>query len=233
MDNRSFWNHRYATLPQLGSGPGSRGYAANYKNAVIRAMIEGGEIDTILDIGCGDLCWLDDQITQSCSYVGCDISEVAIDKNVAAYPSARFFVHDIVAAPVGQTADLVVCFDVLIHQIARAAFSTALTNILAAVGRIALLSYQTPPLADGRFPPPASLDLANADSGVIALEERFARMVAEELPADRPTMETAFHSALPDFVRSLRDDMEVRAIGRYRHQTIYEITRRGVDTRHR
>jgi len=232
MDNRSFWNHRHTTLPQLGSGPGSRGYAAVYKNECIHAVIQGGGIHSILDIGCGDLCWLDDQIAQSCNYVGCDISEVAIAKNAAAHPSVRFFVHDIVAAPVGHTADLVVCFDVLIHQIVRATFSTALTNILAAIGKVALLSYRTPPLGNGQFPPPASLDLANADSCVIALEERFVRMVAEELPSNRPAMETAFHGPLPELIRSLRDDMEARAVGQYRNQTIYEI-RPGLDIQHR
>jgi hypothetical protein len=223
MDNRSFWNHRYVTLPQLGSGPGSRGYAADYKNKLIHARIQSGGIHSIFDIGCGDLCWLDDDILLSCAYSGFDISEVVIAKNSALHPSVRFTVHDITIAPLGATADLVVSFDLLIHQVEQSMFSAALTNILAAIGKVGFLSYRTPPLANEHFPKTASLDRAHASAAAIALEEQFIRMMSEELPSDCPTMETAFHGALPELIRLVREDMEARDIGQYRNQTIYEV----------
>jgi hypothetical protein len=223
VDNQSFWNHRYRTMPQLGSGPGSRGYAASYKNDLIHAVVRGEGIRTLFDIGCGDLCWLDDHIARSCSYVGYDISEVVVARNAATCPYARFIVHDITAAPIGSTADLVVSFDVLIHQIERKKFTAALTNILSAIGKVGLISYRTPPLAGGQFPPTASVDPATAHPSLVAKEEKFIRMVNEELPADRPKMETAFHGPLADLIRGLDDNFEARSIGEYRNQTIYDI----------
>ena len=204
-----------------GSGPGSRGYAAAYKNTVIRRVIQEDAIRTIFDIGCGDLCWLDNQIAQSCGYVGFDISEVVIAKNAAANPSLRFLVHDIAAAPIiGETADLVVSFDVLIHQIERATFLVALTNILAGARKLALVSYLTPPLADGSVPSLATFDPTNPDFAT--LEERFLGTLAD-LPSDYPTAKTAFHGPLPDFVASLGADFQTEPVGQYRRQTIYAI----------
>jgi hypothetical protein len=223
VDNRSFWNIRYVTLPQLGSGQGSRGYAAAFKNALIHATIQSEEIHSIFDIGCGDLCWLDDRILKSCNYVGFDISEVVVEKNIASHPTTRFEHCDITATSIGAIADLVVSFDVLIHQIERPKFLVALMNILAAVGKVGLLSYMTPPLPDGSCPTPASLDRTSASPDVIALEDQLFKMLNEELPPDRPAMATTFHGPLPDIIRSLRHDMVVREVGRYRHHTVYEV----------
>ena len=115
MDNRSFWDKRYSVAPQLGSGRGSRGYAAVRKNELVRRAIREHKITSILDVGCGDLCWLDGEIA-----------------------------------------------DMLAH-----------------------------------------------------------------LPRERTYASIAFHGPLPDFVRSIRDDLQAEPIGRYRWQTVYEIMRRG------
>lgn len=228
MDNQAFWNHRYRTLPQLGSGPGSRGYAALYKNALVHDFILKGGVRSILDIGCGDLCWLDDRITRACTYIGADISEVVIRNNAAAHPGLRFLLHDIADGPIGLTADLVVSFDVLIHQTDRPTFVDAIKNTLGAMRNLALVSYFTPPLADGTFPPAATLDRGVADAGMIAEEERFQHLLSE-LPSNRPKGETAFYGPLSALIGDSRPDLETRAVGKYRLQTIYAITRRQSD----
>ncbi|MGI8570940.1 MAG: class I SAM-dependent methyltransferase [Methylocella sp.] len=223
MDNRSFWDKRYAAFPQLGSGPGSRGYAAVRKNELVRRAIQEHKITSILDIGCGDLCWLDDEIADACVYFGCDISEIIIERNTARHvgvTSPRFAVHDIAAEPLTTTADLLICFDVLIHQIDRAKFDYALRNIVSAIRKVALVSYLTPPSLDGTPPTEAAI-LPEMQQ----LENEFADMLAH-LPRERTYASVAFHGPLPGFVKSFRDDLQAEPIGRYRFQTVYEITPR-------
>jgi SAM-dependent methyltransferase len=223
LDNAVFWNDRYRLFPQLGAGPGSRGYAACYKKALVKQVIIRYAVRSIVDIGCGDLCWLDQEILQGRRYVGLDVSTVAIERAKAAYPSLQFAVFDVTAQPVGFESDLVVGFDVLIHQTDIRAFRAALGNMLAAIGRIGLVSYATPPLKDGGFPPPAALDPVAADAAEIASETRFQEMLTRERASDFPSAATVFHGPLPTAVAALRQDLEVFAAGRYRYQTVYAI----------
>jgi hypothetical protein len=58
------------------------------------------------------------------------------------------------------------------------------------------------------------------------LENEFTDMLAH-LPRERTYASIAFHGPLPDFVRSIRDDLQAEPIGRYRWQTVYEIMPRG------
>jgi hypothetical protein len=209
-------------FPQLGSGPGSRGYAALYKNRLVKTAIKQFDISSIVDIGCGDLCWLDWEILTSCSYVGLDISTVAIERATAAYPSLLFAVYDVTGHPLDIKCDLVVSFDVLIHQTDAHLFYVALGNLLAAIGKVGLVSYITPPLPDGSFPPPATLDPALADAPAGQAERTFCRMIAR-LSDNLPRAETGFHQPLPIAVTARRGDLDVSVVGHYRHQTIYAI----------
>ncbi len=222
MDNAKFWDDRYRSFPQLGSGPGSRGYAASCKNRLVKAVIKQVGISSVVDIGCGDLCWLDREVLESCSYVGLDISAVAIERAKALYPALQFSVYDVTTQPLNIRGDLVVSFDVLIHQIEPHLFRLALGNILAAIGRIGLVSYVTPPMSDGRFPPPASLDPASSSSAELERERAFCQMT-EGLPQNLPRAQTAFHQPLPLAVATLRDDLDVSVAGCYRYQTVYAI----------
>ena len=223
MDNSEFWNERYRLFPHLGSGPGSRGYASSYKNTLVKKLIIQHEIRSIVDVGCGDLCWLDQHVLEGCRYVGLDISTVAIERARAAYPYLQFAVFDVTAQPVGIESDLVVSFDVLIHQIDTRNFETALSNILAAIGNIGLLSYMTPPMEDGGFPPPATLDPTVAGADEVESENRFQEMMTRERTYDFLRAATAFHGALPAAIAALRPDLEVSVAGQYRYQTVYAI----------
>lgn len=223
MNNAEFWNERFCRFPQLGAGPGSRGYAAIYKNALVKQVTIQHDIRSIVDIGCGDLCWLDQKILKHCSYLGLDISTIAIDKARAAYPSLQFAAFDVTAQPVGFHSDLVVSFDVLIHQVDIQLFEAGLGNILAAIGKIGLVSYLTPPMKDGSFPPPATFDPTVAGAAEIESECRFQEMMAARLFSNLPMAATAFHEPLPAAVAALRPDLRVSTVGRYRHQTVYAI----------
>jgi hypothetical protein len=162
-------------------------------------MIQQG-LHSIVDIGCGDVCWLDQDILKGCSYLGLDISTVAIEQAKAAHPFLQFAVYDVTAQPVGVESDLVVGFDVLIHQIDFRSFRVALGNMLAAIRKIGLIAYRTPPMVDGSFPPPATIDPVAADAAEIESEREFQQMMGGFLPifpSPRLSFMNHYHSLSP------------------------------------
>ncbi len=113
FDNQSFWDYRYSTNPELGSGIGSRKNIAKYKLEVLKnCNIEASE--SILDIGCGDLEII--KHLKLKNYHGVDISNEALMLASRKMPSGHFyhFEDDFNAIPTART---VLCFDVLIHQV--------------------------------------------------------------------------------------------------------------------
>jgi SAM-dependent methyltransferase len=216
MDNRTFWNERYESLPGLGSGPGSRAYAAWLKQRLIEATIAQHGVRSVLDIGCGDMYWMPAQPGAGVAYTGVDISDVIVARNRERFPRAEFVLHDIVAAPLQRSADLVVCFDVLIHQLDAGQFQAALRNVLATIRTTGLISYITPDGA-GAPPPPGTPAQVLRDE---------ARLVEFLETAEFPRAPTAFHGALPEHIAQLLPQAAVGIAGHYPAQTIYEITLR-------
>jgi len=108
--NALFWDFRYATHPERGSGLGSRGEHLLTKRALLRRHgLE--DFASVLDVGCGDLHVLGGM--NLTGYLGIDISAEAVEKARALRPDWEFAVHagqDIAAR------EAVVCLDVLIHQ---------------------------------------------------------------------------------------------------------------------
>jgi hypothetical protein len=110
FNTRLFWDLRYARFPERGSGVGSRGQNLSYKRELLRS--EGAEdAQSVLDVGCGDL-----EVVRSLqlhNYVGIDRSESSLAKAAAARPEWTF--RRAPAADVSP-AELVLCFEVAIHQ---------------------------------------------------------------------------------------------------------------------
>jgi SAM-dependent methyltransferase len=215
MDNQNFWNERYRRLPELGSGPGSRAYAAWIKQRLIRDVVAKHRIRSILDIGCGDLCWLREDLIEGVAYCGCDISDVIVERNRARFPQLDFLLHDVASAPLRHTAELIVCFDVLIHQIELEAFRRALRHVLAAVSHIGLISYLTPGGASAPVMP-------DAPAEVLLEEAELMRLLQDP---GFPRAQTAFHGDLIQQIGRIAPDVGARAVGAYPAQTIYEVTR--------
>lgn len=144
FDNREFWNRRYATDPEKGSGPGSRCENLALKNELIKNTVEKYEIETILDIGCGDIAILEG--LQIGSYTGVDISDLIVERNKKLRPEWRFMHADVAdSATELPSADLVLCLDVLIHQKSRSAYEQVLRRAIAAARRLVLVSgYNAP-----------------------------------------------------------------------------------------
>lgn len=147
FDNRDFWNDRYATNMELGSGIGSRNEIALYKRAIMQELITGDNPQTLLDVGCGDI-EIVRGLTYGGSYLGIDISDVVVERNRALMPHWSFESGNFVdMARNGELAsDLVVCCDVLIHQHDREEYRALVAGLVANTRRIGFITaYDGPP----------------------------------------------------------------------------------------
>ena len=214
MDNRKFWNERYHSLPSLGSGPGSRAYAAWIKRRLITEHVATRGVRSILDLGCGDMYWMAEVPIGGVTYTGVDISDVIVDRNRARLPQFEFLLHDFAAAPLGRSADLVLCFDVLIHQLAPEQFRATLRNVLASVGGVALISYLTANASAGSQLPETPQEIRQDEQELLDFLHT----------ATFPRAATAFHGDLALEIPKLMPHANVGIVGWYPYQTIYEVT---------
>ena len=223
MNNRDFWNARYRTLPWLGSGPGSRGVGQHYKAYLLQNVLRKNRIESIVDVGCGDMCWLrTDRLSAGTfggiRFVGLDISEVAVQMNRQRFPALEFEIHDLSRKPLPEQVDLLLCFDVLIHQTSREQFTRCLNHLLDGIVRHALVSYKNPsrpgtaikPCFDGFDP---------------AVEATFRQSLAELRKKEQhPTGTTAFFGNLPELISELSNRHRVTHVGDYNFQSVYEVS---------
>lgn len=111
FDNRVFWNARYALFPDLGSGIGSRGRTLEDKRALLCPFANA--FRSTIDIGCGDL-----EVSRGLpfqDYLGVDVADQALAIAREKEPGRAFVtMGEFVSG--SQSADLVMCLDVLIHQ---------------------------------------------------------------------------------------------------------------------
>jgi hypothetical protein len=136
FDNRSFWNHRYAHHPALGSGQGSRGEPLEQKRALLAAVIP--EDISVLDWGCGDL-----ETTRNLpcrDYVGVDLSIEALQIAAAKQPSWAFATPAEFDTRDDGRYDVVLCLDVLIHQPDPAGYRALVRRLLGQARRGALIA---------------------------------------------------------------------------------------------
>jgi len=146
FDNASFWTERYLGNPGLGSGLGSRAASRALKTALIRHTLEREHSGSVLDIGCGDLASV--AALPLADYTGIDIAETVIEANAVRRPSWKFLAGDFLKLRDQHRlrADLVLCFDVLIHQHEFAVYEAFVRAIVASCASVALVgAFQTPP----------------------------------------------------------------------------------------
>ena len=224
MDNRAFWNERYRTLPWLGSGPGSRGIAQQYKASLLEKALLKNDITSVVDVGCGDLCWLrTDRLSaddlEGIRYVGLDISEAAVEANRRTFPSLEFELYDLGRDPLPIHADLVLCFDVLIHQTSREQFTTCLNHLLDGIERHALVSYMNP-VRPGK----AIMPHLEALDSALEAESEFRQFLAElKARVKYPKGTTTNFGELPCLISALSARHTAAHVGNYDFQSIYEV----------
>jgi 2-polyprenyl-3-methyl-5-hydroxy-6-metoxy-1,4-benzoquinol methylase len=125
-DNRNFFSNIYRDnlwcSTHSRSGPGSEGLFADQKTACISSLLQELDIRTILDIGCGDLHWMQQLANSLDQYLGVDIVPELIAHNNARYASSqvRFMDTDLTqmrnhAEPTNISWDLVLCLDIFGH----------------------------------------------------------------------------------------------------------------------
>lgn len=112
FDNATFWNARYASFPEIGSGIGSRGTVLERKRKILYAALAQRHDPSILDVGCGDI-EATRQLTVT-QYTGIDISAEAVRICRAKRSDWNFVEGDPLTLDL-MPADVVLCLDVLIH----------------------------------------------------------------------------------------------------------------------
>jgi hypothetical protein len=116
FDNRVFWELRYEHFPERGSGLGSRGDNLLYKRQLLKEQgVESAA--SVLDYGCGDLEVVKELAIRR--YVGIDQSSMALAVARRARPDWDFC---LTPGPESQPAEMVLCFELLIHQETEAAY---------------------------------------------------------------------------------------------------------------
>lgn len=81
----------------------------------VQALINKYNIDSIIDLGCGDCAWQPRCFTHvRLRYTGVDCVKELVDNNIKRFPAATF-VHSPIERTLRWDQDLVVCRDVLVH----------------------------------------------------------------------------------------------------------------------
>ena len=147
FDSRVFWDLRYSRFPERGSGVGSRGENLDYKRTLLAS--EGIETATsILDVGCGDL-----EVIKSFklrNYLGLDVSPAAIERARLARPDLTFQVMTDFGALDFPSAELVLCFEVVIHQPSRSEYLSLISTLARATERTLLISGHEQDIYDAK-----------------------------------------------------------------------------------
>jgi SAM-dependent methyltransferase len=141
FDNRRFWEERYTTNPELGSGAGSRGEFLDYKKELLSRLIATFDVRSILDVGCGDIKVVKD-LDFTGEYTGIDISPTIIVRNRKLCPTWTFIEGDFleVVRHERPVADLVIGYSVLIHQHDYNAYREFARELVDAARVVALLN---------------------------------------------------------------------------------------------
>jgi hypothetical protein len=134
FDNKLFWEMRYANFSERGSGVGSRGDNLEYKRKLL--IEQGGEqARSVLDVGCGDL-----EVVKALNlrgYVGLDQSTKTLEIAKRARPDWTFLQAP---CPRASPAELVLCFEVLIHQQSLTAYRELISYLAEKTQSVLLVS---------------------------------------------------------------------------------------------
>ncbi len=132
-----YWDNRYAGGGS--SGAGSAGRLAEFKAKVLNEFVEGHDVRTVLELGCGDGAQL--ELARYPSYVGIDVSQTAIDlcrRRFAGDRSKRFFHAEEREAYEG-TYDLVLSLDVIFHLVEDAVYERYMAELQRHAGKYVII----------------------------------------------------------------------------------------------
>ncbi|GAB1855744.1 hypothetical protein MHTCC0001_05780 [Flavobacteriaceae bacterium MHTCC 0001] len=146
LSNSLFWDYRYNKCPDLGSGVGSRGEVLKLKQTLLNLITHGYTNREIVDVGCGDLELM--KVMPFKNYLGLDVSNEAIKLAGQKRPDWKFKNTSITDETI-EEVDLVMCFDVLIHQSDKQVFENIVKSlVIKANKRIIIGAYNSLPSYD-------------------------------------------------------------------------------------
>ena len=214
FDNATFWDYRYASDAERGSGLGSRGPSLALKREVLQRLIDAAAPQSVLDVGCGDL-----EATRSLGgefdYLGVDLSVEALEIARRKRPDWTF------AAPHTLTDDrtfdsLVLCLDVLIHQPSREGYDAAIQALCRRTGStLVVAGYDEAPVFTSSltfFHEPLSASLRRlgrfAEAFAVARYRDVTIVVAKQ-PTAEPHPRDMGAGLVRDLVGWTRDPLQV------------------------
>jgi SAM-dependent methyltransferase len=129
----SYWDSRYR---QGGSsGVGSYGRLARFKAGVINRFVEGHDVSSVVEFGCGDGAQL--QLAHYPSYTGFDISPRAVElcRQKFAHDGSKQF-HDLKGEKAGIIrADMAMSLDVIYHLVEDAIYESYMRRLVNSAER--------------------------------------------------------------------------------------------------
>ena len=139
FDVASYWEKRYAA--GRNSGSGSYGRLARFKARFLNAFVEENEVETVLELGCGDGAQL--SLAQYPMYYGLDISQTVVDlckKTFEFDPDKQFALYDPEAfRPQDWRADLALSLDVVYHLSNDGVYRHYLDHLFSASQRFVIV----------------------------------------------------------------------------------------------
>jgi hypothetical protein len=133
----AYWESRYRRGD--GSGAGSYGVLARFKAETINAFVAEHDVQTVIELGCGDAAQL--TLAAYPSYVGVDLSPTAVARcraQMEGDPSKRFFTLADADAYRG-TYDLALSLDVVYHLLEDGVFAAHMQALFSLAGKYVMI----------------------------------------------------------------------------------------------
>jgi hypothetical protein len=130
-----YWETRYEAGDN--SGAGSYALFAEFKAEVLNKFVADHSVESVIEFGCGDGNQL--SYSQYPSYLGLDVSEVALAMCTRRFGSDTTKAFLPVEAYDGQRADLALSLDVIYHLVEESVFDEYMKALLVAARRYVIV----------------------------------------------------------------------------------------------
>lgn len=116
------------------------------------SLIKELEVESFLDIPCGDFNWMKEIVDEIPEYIGADVVPKMIEDNKEKYPDIDFRVLSVIDSPLPQV-DMLFCRDCLVH-LKTENVKRSLKNIKAAKPKYVVLTH---------FPPAKNIEIEDGN----------------------------------------------------------------------
>lgn len=133
--SRDYWEERYR---QGGtSGAGSYNELAAFKGAIVNQFVEGNQVQSVIEFGCGDGNQL--KYFELAAYLGFDVSPAAITRCKAVHQSDHSKQFKLLSAYEGEQADLTMSLDVIFHLVEEDVYQAYMAQLFKAAKRYVVI----------------------------------------------------------------------------------------------